>query len=158
MEQVSAMIRVQREDFVIGDEIAALRAGRDDFGAIVTFTGTVRNNADDTQLIAMELEHYPGMTENELQAIEQEACNRWPIQASSVIHRYGRLAPGENIVLVITASAHRLAAFEAAEFIMDFLKTRATFWKREIGPDNIGKWVSTRDSDDAALKRWVSSQ
>lgn len=147
------MIRVQQEDFDIGAEIARLRADRKDIGAIVTFTGTVRDTAKGEAISEMTLEHYPGMTERELERIEAEANARWPLQASLIIHRYGPMKPGENIVLVITVSAHRQAAFEAAEFLMDYLKTNAPFWKKEAGPDG-GVWVDARESDDDALKRW----
>ncbi|MGD9501172.1 MAG: molybdenum cofactor biosynthesis protein MoaE, partial [Methyloceanibacter sp.] len=126
------MIRVQSEDFDIAAEIARLRAGRSDIGAIVTFTGTVRDR--DGAVASMTLEHYPGMTEAELARIEEEACARFSLQASLIVHRYGALKPGDNIVLVATASAHREAAFEAARFLMDYLKTEAPFWKREDGP------------------------
>ena len=147
------MIRVQEEDFDIGAEIAALRGGRTDIGAIVSFTGTVRDAAEGKAISAMTLEHYPGMTETELERIEAEAHDRWPLQASLIVHRYGPMTPGENIVLVVTASAHRQAAFEAAAFLMDYLKTSAPFWKREDGPEG-GDWVGARESDDAALERW----
>ena len=146
------MIRVQTEDFDIGAEVAALSEGRHDIGAVVTFSGTVRDKTGD--LVAMELEHYPGMTEKELASIEQEARERWPLEASLIVHRVGRLLPGENIVLVVTASAHRQAAFEAAEFLMDYLKTRAPFWKREETADG-GNWVDARESDDTAAARWT---
>jgi len=148
------MIRVQREDFDIGAEIAGLKRGRTDIGAIVTFTGTVRDEAQGKAVTEMVLEHYPGMTETELARMAQEAEARWPLQASVIIHRYGPLRPGDQIVAVITASAHRQAAFEAAAFLMDYLKTRAPFWKRETGPDGSGGWVDARDSDDDALERW----
>ena len=147
------MIRVQQEDFDIGTEMARLREGRTDIGAIVTFTGTVRDTAGGEPISQMTLEHYPGMTEKELERIELEAHARWPLRASLIIHRYGPLKPGENIVLVITASAHRHAAFEAAEFLMDYLKTNAPFWKKEDGAGGEG-WVDARESDDAALTRW----
>lgn len=147
------MIRVQQENFDIGAEIERLREGHTNIGAIVTFTGTVRDTARGETITAMTLEHYPGMTEKELERIEKEANERWPLQASLIIHRYGEMKPGENIVLVITASAHRHAAFEAAEFLMDFLKTNAPFWKKEDGAGS-GGWVDARDSDDDALKRW----
>jgi molybdopterin synthase catalytic subunit len=147
------MIRVQTENFDIGAEIEALRAGRTDIGAIVSFTGTVRDTAKGEAISLMTLEHYPGMTEKELERIEAEANERWPLQASLIVHRYGPMAPGENIVLVVTASPHRQAAFEAAQFLMDFLKTDAPFWKKEAGPDG-GDWVDARESDDDALKRW----
>ena len=149
------MIRVQQEDFDIGAEIERLRSGRTDIGAIVSFTGTVRDTAKGVRISEMTLEHYPGMTEKELERIESEANARWPLQASLIIHRFGPMKPGENIVLVVTASPHRKAAFEAAQFLMDFLKTDAPFWKKEAGPDGSGgDWVDARESDDDALKRW----
>ena len=147
-------VRVQREDFDVGAEVRALTAGRHEIGGIVTFTGTVRGEAKGRPITSMTLEHYPGMTESELARVEAEAVQRWPLSASLVIHRYGALAPGDNIVLVVTASAHRHAAFEAAEFLMDFLKTRAPFWKKETAADGSGGWVDARESDDAALARW----
>ena len=147
-------VRVQREDFDIGAEIRQLTAGRTDIGAVVTFTGVVRGAANGQPITSMTLEHYPGMTEQELARVEDEARSRWPLQASLVVHRIGELKPGDNIVLVVTASAHRHAAFEAAEFLMDYLKTRAPFWKKETGPDGSGHWVDARDSDEAALERW----
>jgi molybdopterin synthase catalytic subunit len=147
------MIRVQEQDFDIGREIEALRAGRSDIGAIVSFTGTVRDTAKGKPVSQMTLEHYPGMTEKELERIEAEAHKRWPLQASLIIHRTGTMKPGENIVLVVTASAHRHAAFAAAEFLMDYLKTRAPFWKKEDGAEGSG-WVDARESDDDALRRW----
>ena len=150
-------VRVQSEDFDLGAEVRALIAGRTDIGAIVTFTGTVRDAAKvgaSGPITAMTLEHYQGMTEAELARVEAEASARWPLQASLVVHRYGRLVPGDNIVLVITASAHRHAAFEAAEFLMDYLKTRAPFWKKEETAGSDGHWVDARESDDAALARW----
>lgn len=147
------MIRVQKQDFDIGAEIARLREGRTDIGAIVSFTGTVRDTAKGDPISEMTLEHYPGMTEKELERIEREANDRWPLKASLIIHRYGPMKPGENIVLVVTTSEHRQAAFEAAEFLMDFLKTNAPFWKKEDGPGG-GDWVDARESDDDALKRW----
>ena len=147
------MIRVQQDNFDIGAEIERVRAGRTDIGAIVSFTGTVRDTAQGAPITEMTLEHYPGMTEKELERIEMEANERWPLLASLIIHRYGPMKPGENIVLVVTASPHRQAAFEAAEYLMDFLKTNAPFWKKEDGPGG-GDWVDARDSDDAALKRW----
>ncbi len=151
-------VRVQKQDFDVGAEIAALRAGRVDVGAIVSFTGTVRGEAGGRRVLGMELEHYPGMTEAELERIRQEAHSRWSLQASTIIHRYGALAPGENIVLVVALSAHRKAAFEAAEFMMDFLKTQAPFWKRETDADGNSAWVDARDADDAALKRWPQAK
>jgi molybdopterin synthase catalytic subunit len=149
------MIRVQSADFDIGKEIELLRADRTDIGAIVTFTGTVRDSSrDDGRTVnAMTLEHYPGMTEKELARIEEEALARWPLQASLIAHRVGKLKPGDNIVLVITASAHREAAFEAASFLMDYLKTSAPFWKRESGPEG-ERWVDAKEKDDTAAARW----
>lgn len=150
--------RVQSEDFDVGAEVRRLTAGRTDIGAVVTFTGTVRGEAHGQNILEMELEHYPGMTEKELARIEQEAARRWPLDASLVVHRHGRLVPGDNIVLVITASRHRQAAFEAAEFLMDFLKTRAPFWKKETLADGTGGWVDAREADDAATGRWEQGQ
>lgn len=144
------MIRVQTEDFDIGAEVAALTKGRTDIGAVVTFSGLVRATGG---IASMELEHYPGMTEKELARIETEANARWPLQASLIVHRVGKLSPGDNIVLVVTASSHREAAFEAASFLMDYLKTRAPFWKREATGDK-SRWVDARESDDAAMAKW----
>lgn len=149
------MIRVQHEDFDIGAEIARLTTGRSDIGAIVTFTGTVRDRHGAVE--DMTLEHYPGMTERELARIEAEACARWKLQASLIVHRVGRLAPGDNIVLVVTASEHRDAAFEAARFLMDYLKTSAPLWKRETGPDGT-RWVEASASDEAAASRWKAKK
>ena len=152
-------VSVQAEAFDTAAEVRALTAGRTDIGAIVTFTGTVRGDAGHGRMIAhMELEHYPGMTERELERVEAEAGARWPLQASRIVHRIGVLRPGDAIVLVITASAHRHAAFEAAEFLMDYLKSRAPFWKKEVGPDGVGSWVDARDTDDAALRRWETTE
>lgn len=148
------MIRVQSEDFDIGAETRALAAGKPEIGAIVTFTGLVRREAGERAIRSMTLEHYPGMTERELERIEAEAAARWPLQASLVIHRYGRLEPGDNIVLVITASAHRQAAFEAASFLMDYLKTSAPFWKKEELVEGPQRWIEARGADDAAAERW----
>lgn len=147
-------VRVQRDDFDISREIDAIKGDRTDIGAIVTFTGTVRGKAGGRVLTAMELEHYPGMTEAELARIEAEAQVRWPLQASLIVHRFGELAPGDNIVLVIAASAHRQAAFEAAAFLMDFLKSKAPFWKRETDTTGDGAWVDARDEDETAVARW----
>ena len=145
------MIRIQQEDFDIGAEIAKLRAGRGDIGAIVTFTGTVRDQHG--AVAEMTLEHYPGMTEAELHRIEAEAHARWALQASLIVHRTGTLKPGENIVLVLTASENRDAAFDAARFLMDYLKISAPFWKRESGPGG-ERWVEASARDDAAISRW----
>jgi molybdopterin synthase catalytic subunit len=149
-------VRVQREDFDAGVEAKALTAGRTDIGAVVTFTGVVRDKNDGKPLRAMTLEHYPGMTEAELERVEAEAARRWPLQASLIVHRVGELRPGDNIVLVVTASAHRQAAFDAASFLMDYLKTRAPFWKKEITADGAEHWVDARETDDAAAERWKS--
>jgi molybdopterin synthase catalytic subunit len=145
------VIRVQPEDFDTGAEIARLKAGRSDIGAIVAFVGTVRDQAGAVD--EMTLEHYPGMTDTELQRIEAEAYSRWPLQASLIVHRHGTLKPGDNIVLVLTAAEHRDAAFRAAEFLMDYLKTRAPFWKRESGPQGT-RWVEADARDDIATARW----
>ena len=149
------MIRVQQEDFDVGAEVAKLTAGRTDIGAIVTFIGTVHDQ--DGAVTEMTLEHYPGMTEAELQRIETEACARWPLQASLIVHRTGTLLPGDNIVLVVTASQHRDAAFEAAKFLMDYLKTSAPFWKRETGPGGT-RWVEASESDAGAASRWKAKK
>lgn len=147
------MIRVQTEDFDIGAEVAGLTKGRTDIGAVVTFSGLVRDTAGGAPIASMELEHYPGMTEKELTRIETEANARWPLQASLIIHRIGRLSPGDNIVLVVTASLHRQAAFESASFLMDYLKTRAPFWKHEDTGDK-SHWVDARESDATAMAKW----
>jgi len=143
-------VRVQRENFDLGAELAALRAGRTDIGALVTFSGLVRDGGG---LAAMELEHYPGMTEKALAAIAAEAEARWSLGACLVVHRYGRLEPGEQIMMVATGAAHRQAAFEAAEFLMDYLKSRAPFWKKEEA-GGAARWVDAREEDEAALRRW----
>lgn len=147
------MIRVQREDFDPGAEVAALTAGRSDIGGVVTFVGLVRDLADGKSVGAMTLEHYPGMTEKQLQAIDDEANRRWPLSASLIVHRYGRLEPGDRIVLVATASPHRDAAFDACRFLIDWLKTQAPFWKLEEGEAG-AQWVAAKASDDAAASRW----
>ena len=147
-------VRVQSEDFDIGREIAAVTSGNTDIGAVVTFTGVVRGAAGASAITSMTLEHYPGMTESELEQVEAEAHKRWPLHATRIVHRVGALAPGDNIVLVVAASAHRHAAFEAAEFLMDYLKTRAPFWKKETDGSGTGRWVDARESDDEAVERW----
>lgn len=147
-------VRIASDDFDVGREISALVDGRTDIGAVVTFTGLVRGEVDGHPLSSMTLEHYPGMTEAELLRIENEAKRRWPLQATAIVHRVGTLAPGDRIVLVITASAHRQAAFEAAEFLMDYLKTDAPFWKQEVLTSGASRWVDSRTSDDEAAKRW----
>jgi molybdopterin synthase catalytic subunit len=147
------MIRVQAEDFDVGAEIKALTDGNTQIGGVVTFVGLVRDLAGDRSIDTMTLDHYPGMTEKMLAKIEVEAVDRWNLDASLIIHRYGPLAPGDQIVLTITASAHREAAFEANEFLVDWLKTRAPFWKRESGKDG-DQWVEAKASDDNAADRW----
>ena len=147
-------VRVQSAPFDISAEVDALCSGRTDIGAVVTFTGVVRGTAGGRDLSSMTLEHYPGMTERELSRVEAEAQRRWPLQGATIIHRIGALAPGEPIVLVVTASAHRQAAFEAAAFLMDYLKTRAPFWKKESASDGSGAWVDAREADDEAAARW----
>jgi molybdopterin synthase catalytic subunit len=152
---MTPIVRIQREDFDAAAEVAALTVGRGDIGAVVTFTGLCRDEGG--RLAALELEHYPGMAEAELARVADEAAQRWDLTGATVIHRFGRIEPGGNIVLVATASAHRRAAFEAAEFLMDFLKTRAPFWKREHLQDGTtGSWVEARGGDDEAAERWGS--
>jgi molybdopterin synthase catalytic subunit len=146
-------VRVQTEDFDVGLESRALQA--DAVGAIALFVGTVRGLGSDNGVTAMTLEHYPGMTESELERIEAEARARWPVEDVTIIHRVGRLEAGDQIVLVGAASPHRQAAFDAAQFIMDFLKTDAPFWKAEERGDKT-TWVDARESDDMARKRWTS--
>ena len=151
------MIKVQEEDFDIGAELAALSKGDTSIGAVASFTGLVRDMApigDETRKIqTMTLEHYPGMTEKKLMEIEAQANERWPLAASLIIHRYGTLSPGDQIVFVACASAHRQAAFDACQFLMDWLKTDAPFWKLEY-TDTGGVWVEARTSDDQAAARW----
>jgi molybdopterin synthase catalytic subunit len=149
-------IRLQREDFDAAAEAAKLVGGRTDIGAVVTFSGICRDSEAGHGVAALTLEHYPGMAEEEIARHVAEAQTRWPLLGVTVIHRYGRLVPGDNIVLVVTASAHRAAAFAAAEFLMDYLKTRAPFWKQEERPH--GKsWVAAKEADDAAAERWDKS-
>ncbi len=148
------MIRVQREDFDLGAELAALTAGNPKVGGLAVFVGLVRDLSGDSEVDAMTLEHYPGMTERMLAEIEAEARERWPLEASLVVHRYGRLEPGDQIVLVATASAHRAAAFEACQFLIDWLKTKAPFWKLEETAEG-SRWVDARESDDQAAARWT---
>jgi molybdopterin synthase catalytic subunit len=148
------MIRVQPEDFDVGAEIDALTRGKTGIGGVASFIGLMRDVAGNKAVGAMTLEHYPGMTERELQRIEAEARQRWPLIACLVIHRYGRMLPGDRIVLVVTASAHRAPAFEACEFLMDYLKTKAPFWKQEETPEG-PRWVAADASDDAAASRWT---
>jgi len=148
------MIRVQKEDFDVGQELAKLTRGNHAIGGVAVFVGLVRDMAAGSGISAMTLEHYPAMTEKMLSEIEEEAKQRWPLGASLVIHRYGRLEPGDQIVMVAAASAHRQAAFEACAFLMDWLKTKAPFWKLEE-TDQGAQWVDARDSDDAAAARWA---
>lgn len=145
-------ISVTPDDFDCGVETMALSAGRQDAGAVATFVGLVRG-ADDGGIVAMTLEHYPGMTEKALAGIAEQACARWPLLGVRVIHRVGRLLPGSRIVFVGVASQHRAAAFEACAYIMDYLKTRAPFWKKEETAAG-ARWVDARDSDEDALARW----
>jgi molybdopterin synthase catalytic subunit len=152
-----AKVRVQEADFDVGAEIAALTAGRSDIGGIGCFIGTVRDSDGAApKVTAMTLEHYPGMTERAIARIVDDAEQRWPLLGCTVIHRVGRLHAGENIVLVIAASSHRQAALDATAFLIDWLKTRAPFWKREEFPDGSGTWVDAKESDDAAAARWAT--
>src|SRR3954465_9381255 len=152
---VTATIRIQQADFDVAQEIAALSKGRTDVGAVVTFSGICRGSENGEPIAALTLEHYPGMAEAEIKRHADEALARWPLQGLTIIHRYGRITPGENIVLVVTASSHRQAAFEAAAFLMDYLKTNAPFWKREEKAEG-GSWVEAKSHDDAAAARWKS--
>lgn len=148
---IPVSIRIQTENFDIAAEVERIRA-TGDVGAIVTFSGICRH--EDGRLAALELEHYPGMAEAEIERIAKQATLRWPVTAITVVHRYGRIEAGEDIVLVVTASSHRQAAFEAASYLMDFLKTRAPFWKKEHAIDTAGSWVDAKEEDDAAAERW----
>jgi molybdopterin synthase catalytic subunit len=147
------MIRVQENPFDSGAELQKLKAGKTTVGGTVMFVGTVRDLSDGNEVRAMTLEHYPGMTEKALADIEAEALSRWRLDASLIIHRFGRLEPGEDIVLVITASSHREEAFAACHFLIDWLKTKAPFWKLEETPEG-ANWVAAKDSDDTAASRW----
>lgn len=149
-----ATIKVQTGDFDIGAEFAALTAGRTDIGGIGCFVGTVRNNALDQRVAAMTLEHYPAMTERAIAHITEEAERRWALLGCTVIHRVGRLVAGDNIVLVLAAAAHRQAALDATAFLIDWLKTKAPFWKKEEFTDGAAAWVEARDADNAAAARW----
>jgi molybdopterin synthase catalytic subunit len=152
-----AHIKVQIEDFDIGAEMAALTAGRTDIGGVGCFVGTVRADArgKGSKVIGMTLEHYPGMTERAITDIADQAAEKWPLLGCTVIHRVGALRPGENIVLVLAASSHRQAALDATAFLIDWLKTKAPFWKREDFADGDGAWVDAREEDNAAASRWV---
>lgn len=146
-------VRVQREDFDPAAEADALTAGRRDVGALVTFVGLCRDEGG--RLAALELEHYPGMAEDEMLRVAHEAAARWPLLGLRIVHRVGPIAPGERIVFVAAAAAHRAAAFAGADFVMDFLKSRAPFWKKERGIDGShGAWVEAKDADESALERW----
>jgi molybdopterin synthase catalytic subunit len=146
-------VAIQTADFDLSTEVAALRAGDAGVGAVASFVGTVRDRNDGSGVSEMELEHYPGMTERAIEAMIDAAMQRFEIRAARVIHRVGRLLPGEQIVLVAVTSAHRGQAFQACEFLMDYLKTQAPFWKKEVTPDG-ARWVDARVADDAALQRW----
>ena len=147
------MIKVQRENFDVGAELATLYADRQNVGAVASFIGLVRDVAGPGELSAMTLEHYPGMTEKKLQQLEADALQRWPLDRVLIIHRYGRLLPGDQIVLCATTSAHREAAFAACTFLMDWLKTKAPFWKlEEVGGKT--EWVEAKDADDEAAAKW----
>ena len=149
-------IRIQQTDFDVAREIAALTNGRTDIGAVVSFSGICRGSEGSDPIAALTLEHYPGMAEAEIARHAETAMARWPLTGVSVIHRVGHITPGENIVLVLTASKHRQAAFQAAEFLMDYLKTSAPFWKREESAAGTS-WVDARHHDDAAAARWTKS-
>ncbi|CAN7270899.1 molybdenum cofactor biosynthesis protein MoaE [Bosea sp. LjRoot237] len=150
---MTPLVRIQREDFDIGAEIAALTAGNANIGAVVSFAGLCRDESG--RLTALELEHYPGMAEAEIARVAAEAAARWPLSGLVAIHRFGLIRPGEQIVLVIATSSHRREAFEAADFLMDYLKTRAPFWKREhLADGTLGGWVEAKADDDDAARRW----
>ena len=151
------MIRIQRDDFDVGAELEKLAAGNPKIGGITSFVGVVRNRSESEAIQAMTLEHYPGMTEKALREIEAEARRRWPLEACLIIHRHGRLEPGERIVLVATASQHRKAAFESCHFLIDWLKTKAPFWKQEETPKG-ERWVRARSEDDTAAARWIEEE
>jgi len=150
-------VRLQGEDFDVAAEVAALTRGRGDIGAVVTFTGICRGAEDGEAIAALTLEHYPDMAETEIARHVAEAEQRWSLLGVTVIHRYGRLTPGENIVLVVTASSHRQDAFAAAEFLMDYLKTRAPFWK-QVERGGTSDWVDAKQTDDARAERWSAQE
>src|SRR5689334_3023855 len=153
---VAATIRIQEADFDVAREIARLSEDRTDIGAVVSFTGICRGTEGAEPIAALTLEHYAGMAEAEIKRHADEAMARWPLQSLTIIHRYGRITPGENIVLVVTASSHRQAAFHAAEFLMDYLKTSAPFWKQEESARGTS-WIEAQSHDDAAAARWTKS-
>ena len=149
-------IRIQEADFDIGQEIAALTKSQTDVGAVVTFSGICRGSENGEPIAALTLEHYPGMAEAEIKRHADEAMARWPLTGLTIIHRVGRITPGENIVVVLAASQHRQAAFQAAEFMMDYLKANAPFWKREESPKGTS-WIEARGHDETAAARWTKS-
>ena len=153
---VTATIRIQEADFDVAQEIAQLSRGRTDVGAVVSFSGICRGTEGSEPIAALTLEHYPGMAEAEIRRHADEAMVRWPLQGLTIIHRFGHITPGENIVLVVTASSHRQAAFQAAEFLMDYLKTSAPFWKQEESARGTS-WIEAQGHDDAAAARWTKS-
>jgi molybdopterin synthase catalytic subunit len=148
------VVKVQSEDFDVGMELSSLTMGNTAIGGITSFIGLVRDLGGDDALKTMTLEHYPGMTEKMLREIEAEANNRWPLEASLIVHRYGRLEPGDQIVLVAAASAHRQAAFDSCSFLIDWLKTKAPFWKLENTREKGARWVEAKATDDRAAERW----
>lgn len=151
---VEPYVSIRRDDFDVAAEIARLTKGQTNIGAVVNFIGLCRDEAG--ALSALELEHYPGMAQAEITRIANEALQRWDLLGLTAIHRFGKMAPGENIVLVVAASTHRQAAFEAASFLMDYLKSRAPFWKKEHHADgSIGDWVDAKEADDEAAARWA---
>ncbi|SEN56747.1 molybdenum cofactor biosynthesis protein MoaE [Bradyrhizobium sp. OK095] len=152
----SVTIRIQQDDFDIAREIAMLTKSRTDIGAVVSFSGICRADDDSAKVSALTLEHYPGMAEDEIKRHADEATSRWPLNGVTIIHRVGRFMPGQNIVLVLTASQHRQGAFQAAEFLMDYLKTSAPFWKKEESATGTG-WVEAHTRDDEAAARWTKS-
>tara|TARA_Y100000588_G_scaffold337506_1_gene379001 strand:- start:209 stop:676 length:468 start_codon:yes stop_codon:yes gene_type:complete len=152
------VVKVQADDFDVGAELIALTDGNTAVGGMTSFIGLVRDLGGDDALKAMTLEHYPGMTEKMLREIEAEANERWPLEASLIVHRYGRLEPGERIVLVATASAHRQAAFDSCAFLIDWLKTKAPFWKLEETGQEEARWVEAKRSDDRAAQRWEQGE
>jgi molybdopterin synthase catalytic subunit len=153
---MTTTIRLQREALDVGVEVEQMTRGRTEIGAVVTFTGLCRADENGVPIAALTLEHYPGMAEAEIARHVEEATARWPLLGVTVVHRYGRIEPGETIVLVATASSHRQAAFAAASFLMDYLKTRAPFWKQVEGADG-ATWVEAKATDDAAAERWSSA-
>src|SRR5215468_67467 len=150
---MKATVRLQREPFDVAAEAAGLTRGRADVGAVVTFTGVCRGSEHGEPIAALTLEHYPGMAEAEIERHVSEAANRWPLLGVTVVHRHGRIVPGEDIVLVVTTSSHREAAFAAAEFLMDYLKTRAPFWK-QVETKSGKAWIEAKGADDTAAARW----